>query len=108
MNDLVPYQFPFVSQPESPETAIARSDAEIAADTLKDLSQKVLYKNLTNSAESLGSTYLECLKEVDSPKLKDSSRLDINVEMIKNRGIEKIFFGEEEKGVHISIKLKKE
>ncbi|MCK9568210.1 hypothetical protein M0R72_04630 [Candidatus Pacearchaeota archaeon] len=108
MYDLVPYQFPSVPQPESPETAIARSDAEIAADTLKELSQKALYNNLTASANNLGMKYLDCLKEVDSLKLKDSSNLDVNVEMIKNRGITRMLFGEEERGVHISIRLRKE
>lgn len=107
MNDLIPYSyFPF-TQPESPETAIARSDTEIAADLLKDISKKVLYSSLSKSASEIGQTYLSCLMNVDALSLKESSELNAEVEMIKNTGMRRLVFGEEERGFRISIKLKK-
>lgn len=113
MNDLIPYRYvpPFensmlVSQPEPPETAIARQNAEIAAEVLEDVSKKVLYKNLAESARDIGCAYLHCLKEVDSPVLKTSIGMDVEVEMKKNKGLERLFFGEEERGFSISIKLR--
>lgn len=109
MNDLIPYSyFPFVPQPESPETAIARTDTEIAAELLKYLSKKALYHNLSKSTSEIGRTYLSCLKEVDAPSLKESSQLTAEVKMIRNTGMKKLLFGEEERGFKISIKLEKE
>jgi hypothetical protein len=97
----------FVPQQESPETAIARTNPEIACDLLKDISNKVLYKNLAQSATDISGTYLECMKEVEAPALKESSELSITVlkEFTKGR-LSNLFFGAQELGFSMTIKLK--
>ncbi len=98
-----PYLMP---QPESSETAIARQNPETAAEVLKDISKKILYKNLAISVRGVSNTYIHCLREVDAPSLKKSNQLDIDVEMKANRGMRRVLFGEEERGFSMSVKLR--
>jgi hypothetical protein len=46
------------------------------------------------------------MKEVNPDKVTKSRGISINVEIIKNRGLNKALFGEEERGFSMSIRLR--
>lgn len=99
--------YSFISQPESPETAIARLNPNIAADLLKDISRKVLDKNLADSAVEIGKTYLNCITDIKSPVLKESSGLGIKVLREFTQGkVNNFLFGTKEIGFSMTISLK--
>jgi hypothetical protein len=96
----------FVPQPESAETAIARQNPSIASDLLKYVSRKILDKNLAESAAGIAGVYLQCMKEVKAPALRESSQLSLTILKESTKGkVSNFFFGEKEIGFSITIKL---
>jgi hypothetical protein len=94
-------------QPESPETAIARQDPNIALDLLKHVSERILYKNLAESSNEIAGVYLQCMKEVEAPALRESSQLSLTVLKEYTKGkISNLLFGKEEIGFSMTINLK--
>jgi hypothetical protein len=118
MGYLIPFRSPdvfgreldspyFVSPPESPETAIARQNPSIASDLLKYVSKKILDKNLAESAAGIAGVYLHCMREAESPALKESSQLSLTILKESTKGkVSNFFFGEKELGFSMTIKLK--
>ncbi len=94
------------SQPESPGTAIARREPGNASELLKEMSKHSLYKSVAESAGRVANTYIDSLKELNSPILSTSRGVGLDVERKGNRGLKRIVFGEQERGFRVTIELR--
>ena len=91
---------------ESPATTIAKTDAKLASDLIREISKHSLYKSLGDSSQRIANEYMGYLRAVNSPVLRSSSELIVDVERKVNTGLRRIFLGEEESGFTITIRLR--